>query len=270
MGLGAADHLTGVASATTQVVPLLGLGAVYSFDVGLSVLAGVHQGFSPVAPGQAADVKPEAAVNSELGLRFSRSGVRLEAIGFWSEYSNLTGECTGSTGCVGDQVNLQFNGGRARVLGLEVLGSVKKRVGAGFTLAGDVTYTLTSAHFLSDFTSENSIWGNVVAGDELPYVPLHEGQLRVRVEKGPVELGVGAAFVGDVRERAGQGVIDDAVKVPARVLFDAQASVDLGSARVYVTATNLGNQSALVSRRPFGARPVAPFMFQLGFKYAFR
>ena len=58
--------------------------------------------------------------------------------------------------------------------------------------------------------------------------------------------------------------------VPGRVLLDATASVDFGAARFYVTATNLTNQSALVARRPFGARPQAPLLFQAGFKYSFR
>lgn len=270
MGLGSADHLDGSAGLNTQLVPLLGMGAVYSFEFGASVLAGVHQGFSPVAPGQSPDIKPETALNSELGVRFSRAGLRAEVIGFWSEYSNITGECTGSTGCVGDQVNLQFNGGKARVLGVEALASIKRRVGAGVSLGADVTYTFTSAHFLSDFTSENSIWGNVVAGDELPYVPQHEGQVRVRFAKGPVEAGVGAAFVGESRERAGQGVADASVRIPPRVSLDAQASIELGPARLYLTATNLTNQPALVARRPFGARPTAPLSFQVGFKYSFR
>lgn len=263
------DHLSGTSGNALKVVPLMGIGAVYSFDFGLSVLAGVNQGFSPPPPGQV-DAKPERALNSELGFRYGRRGIRLEAIGFWSEYSNITGDCTGSSGCTNDSLNRQFSGGAARLLGVEVLGSVKGKLGWGTTGAVELAYTFTSAHFLSDFQSDNPSWGNVMAGAELPYVPAHQGQLRLRAAKGPVELGVGAAYYGQTRELAGVGEPNAAVLVPGRVLLDATASVDFGAARFYATATNLTNQPALVARRPFGARPEAPLLFQVGFKYAFR
>lgn len=263
------DHLAEFSGSKLNVVPLFGLGAVYSLDFGLSVLGGVNKGFSPPTPGQV-DALPEESINSELGVRYARRGIRFEAIGFWSEYSNITGDCTGSSGCVNDGLNRQFNGGAARILGVEALGSLKGKLGWGTSAAVELSYTFTSARFLSDFNSPNPSWGNVVAGAELPYVPAHQGQLRLRAAKGPVELGVGAVYYGQMRELAGEGEIAEPVLIPGRVLLDATASVDVGAARFYATATNLTNQSALVSRRPFGARPQAPLLFQVGFKYSFR
>lgn len=263
------DGLAGTYASALSVVPLLGVGAVYSFDFGLSVLAGVNQGFSPPTPGQVGAL-PERALNTEVGLRFGRKNVRLEAIGFWSEYENITGECTGSSGCVNDVINRQFNGGAARLLGAEVLGSVRAKVGWGVSGAAELSYTFTNAVFLSDFVSDNPSWGRVVAGAELPYVPAHQGQLRLRASKGPVELGIGGVYYGQVREVAGLGEADPSVTVPGRFLLDATATVELGQARFYLTVTNLANQASLVARRPFGARPQAPLIAQLGFKYAFR
>jgi Fe(3+) dicitrate transport protein len=263
------DHLAETSVHALSVVPLFGLGAVYSFDFGLSTLAGVNQGFSPPTPGQV-DAAPERALNSELGLRFAKHGLKLEAVGFWSEYQNLTGECTDSSGCTNDAINRQFNGGAARVLGVEALGSVRFKAGWGVTAIGELHYTFTSAHFLTDFQSDNPSWGNVVAQAELPYVPRHQGRLRLRGSKGPFELGLGAMYYGAIRELAGVGSIDPAVLVPGRVLVDATAAIEWGQARLYVTATNLINSSALVSRRPFGARPQAPMLIQVGFKYSFR
>ena len=101
-------------------------------------------------------------------------------------------------------------------------------------------------------------------------MPAHQGQLRLRASKGPVEIGVGAVYYGQTRELAGVGEPAAAVLVPQRVLLDATASVDFGAARFYVTATNLTNQAALVARRPFGARPEAPLLLQVGLKYSFR
>lgn len=264
-----ANKLRDTSTFDRNVVPLLGLGAVYAFDFGLSLIGGVHQGFSPVSPGQSADVRPERAVNSELGVRYGHNGTRAEVIGFWSEYENITGECTTSNGCAVDEISRQYNGGRARVLGAEVLASRRQKLGAlGLSVTGEVAYTFTSAHFLQSFTSDNPIWGSVEAGDFLPYIPQHQLSMRVRVNKGPFEAGFGAAYYGEFREEAGQGADD--LRIPSRWMLDATASMDFGPARFYLTATNLLNQAAPVSRRPFGIRPQAPMMAQVGFKYAFR
>lgn len=263
------DRVLDTSAGQLNAVPLLGIGAVYAFDFGLSLVAGVHQGFSPPSPGQVGALS-ERAINTELGARFARRGVRLEAIGFWSEYQNITGSCTGSTGCINDMINEQFNGGAARVLGLEALGGIRGELFWGIRGAADLSYTLTDARFLSDFQSANPTWGSVQTGYQLPYIPVHQGQLRLRVSKGPVEVGVGAMYYGELREIAGEGPPDESVRVPGRLLLDATASVELGPARIYFTATNLTNQAALVGRLPFGARPQAPLLFQGGLKYSFR
>lgn len=264
-----ANALRGTRAYDRNVVPLLGLGTVYSFDFGLSVIGGVHQGFSPVSPGQSADVAPERAVNSELGVRYAQHGTRAELIGFWSEYENITGECTTSNGCALNELARQFNGGRARVLGAEALLSRRQKLPAlGLTVNGDLAYTITSARFLTSFTSDNPVWGAVEAGDFLPYIPQHQLSMRLRVNKGPFEAGLGATYYGEFREEAGQGADD--LRIPSRWMLDATASFELGDARFYLTATNLLNQAAPVSRRPFGVRPQAPMMAQVGFKYAFR
>jgi Fe(3+) dicitrate transport protein len=263
------NELRGTLVTDRNVVPLFGLGAVYSFDFGLSLLAGVHQGFSPVAPGQSPDVRPERAINSEFGARYAQNGTRAELIGFWSEYENITGTCTNSTGCAGDEVLEQFNGGKARVLGFEALASRRQRLPMlGLSLTGELSYTFTRARFLTSFNSENPLWGAVAVNDALPYVPEHQFSLRVRLNKGPFEASVGAAYFGEMREEAGQSADD--LKLPSRWMVDATASIEFGQARFYATATNLLNQAAPVSRRPFGMRPQAPMIAQVGFKYAFR
>jgi Fe(3+) dicitrate transport protein len=262
------DRLSASTSEQTTLVPLLGLGALYAFEFGGTVFAGVHQGFSALAPGQPPDTKPETALNSELGLRFARFGLKAEVTGFWSEYQNITSECTASSGCVGDGLNQQFNGGAARTLGLEMALSARRKFGRSFSLALDASFTLTNSNFLSSFRSLNPSWGNVRAGDAVPYVPAGQGTLRLRGNVGIFELSTGAHYVSELREQAGQGETD--LKVPARWVLDADASAAVGAGRFYVNATNILNQAALVATRPFGARPQAPFMLQVGFKYLFR
>ncbi len=254
-------------------VPLFGLGAVYQFDLGLSVLGGVYQGTSPVGPGQDPKVRPEAALNSELGLRYARKGIRAELIGFWSEYSNITGECSTSTGCLGDALNVQFNGGRARTLGLETSLLYRRPLFAGLTLTMQGAYTFTQARFLSSFSSNdpiNPIWGAVQSGDELPYVPVHQFNGRVMLERGGLQAEFGVTHIGALRELAGQGDIAAEFKVPGRWLLNANVSYSPTERMTfYASATNLGNRSDLVSRRPFGARPQAPLLAQVGLRLTF-
>ena len=85
----------------TVFVP--GLGAHAQALPWLGVLAGVHSGFSPVSPGQPEEVEPERSINYEAGVRIdhrtARTHTRADAIGFFNDYSNLTSECTISSGC---------------------------------------------------------------------------------------------------------------------------------------------------------------------------
>lgn len=256
------DDLTGQEGRAFQAVPLLGVGAVLALPWGLNVFGGVHQGFSPVTPGQATDVQPERALHGELGVRMPTKRRRLEVVGFWSEYSNITGECTGSTGCVDDVLNRQFNGGAARIIGLEALASVTFDLPARVQLVPQLTYTLTTATFLTDFTSTNPIWGRVREGDRLPYVPTHQGAARLIFNRDDFSASVGLEASSGFLELAGPGATEPSV--PPRVLLDATVSQRLGAFQLYATGTNLTNQQVLVARRPYGARPLAPLSMQVG------
>ena len=71
------DHLGGPSGSVLSVVPLLGVGAVYSFDFGLSVLAGVQPGLQPShagAGGGAAGAR--AQLRAGLSLRAQGGALR--------------------------------------------------------------------------------------------------------------------------------------------------------------------------------------------------
>jgi Fe(3+) dicitrate transport protein len=251
----------------SYTVPLFGLGVVYQLPFGFSALGGVYQGTSPVGPGQSTSIRPESAINNELGVRFLRRGLRAELIGFWSEYLNVTGECSTSTGCIGDALNQQFNGGRARTLGLEATLSYRRTLkwGIGLTMQGALT--LTQSRFLSSFTSDNPIWQTVQANDDLPYVPSQQFNGRLGLQKGGFEVQLGLTHIGAMRELAGQGPLIAEFSVPARTLLNATMSFSPHErVTFYAAATNLLNRADLVSRRPFGARPQAPLLIQGGLR----
>ena len=101
---------------------------------GLRLFGGVHKGFT--APTNAPGVKEERAVNFELGLRANGDAWHGEMTGFWSDYDNLLGVCTASSGAdceVGDA----FNGDAATVRGLEVLFHVGLVRDRGFKRAAE-------------------------------------------------------------------------------------------------------------------------------------
>ena len=149
---GLTDRRAGARNENQQLVALPGLGFYYQVATSLGVLAGVHRGFSPVAPGQPNEVKPEDSVNLEAGLRFREPGKELEVIGFANRYSNMLGQCTQSKGCPSDLLDAQFNGGAVDVTGAEATAKVSGSISRlRWELKG--AYTFTASRFRTTFDS---------------------------------------------------------------------------------------------------------------------
>lgn len=257
-----------VAGSYQAVLPGIGLFQGLTKDLG--VLAGVYRGFSPTAPGQSRTNQPETSVNYEAGARFSRRGMRAEVIGFFNSYSNLTDVCTFSNGCVAETLDRQFDAGRARIYGLEAYGESEIPLGNQFVLPARASYTYTNSEFLNAFDSQDPILGNVVRGDQLPYIPYHQLALSAGLERRVWAVNVSGTYVGTMREVAGQGPAPATELTDAYFLLGASASYKLTSwLKVYATGTNLLNQAYLASRRPYGARPGAPLMVNVGAKAEF-
>lgn len=264
------DHLTGRTDGLIQQVVLPGGGAFVALPYDLGVFAGVYQGFSPVPPGQSSAVRPEKSVNYEGGLRFSPKRLRAEVIGFYNDYTNLSNVCTISTGCVQENLDQQFDGGRAAVYGVEAYLESEWRPRRGLLIPGRLAYTYTEARFLSAFSSSDPIFGDVEENDEIPYVPRHQLSASVGVEMDRWAANVAGTYVGAMRELAGQGAPAAGEATDASFVLDASASVKpLSFLTVYLQGRNLTNQAFIVSRRPFGARPGAPLSVQGGVKVDF-
>lgn len=265
------DRLAGGAtrSAPQQVV-LPGLGAFYALRRDLGLLAGVHRGFSPVPPGQAPGTEPERSTNYEAGVRYAPRRLRVEIIGFYNDYQNLTSVCGYSSGCTSGDLDRQFDAGRARVYGLETYVESELQPAAGLTLPARLAYTFTDARFLGDFSSNEPTYGDVRAGDELPYVPRHQLAASLGVETRALALNLAGTYVGSMRELAGQGEPAPRTTTDAYFVLDASASYRvLSYLSVYANGRNLLDEAAIVARRPFGARPNAPRWLQLGLKASF-
>ena len=109
------NRLADTSQDNLSIVLLPGMGLHYELTPWWGLLAGVHSGFSPVSPGQPKDVNPEQSVNYEAGTRIAWQKTEAEVIGFFNDYSNLTGECTFSSGCADELINQQFNGACSRL-----------------------------------------------------------------------------------------------------------------------------------------------------------
>jgi Fe(3+) dicitrate transport protein len=268
------DHMLAepVLHAGDYAVLVPGGGIAYHITDEASVLAGVHRGFVPIAPSAAADIRPESSVNYEAGARWRDHRIQADAIGFFSDYSNLKGSCTLASGCTDAQDGQEFNGGRVRVYGLEAQVGAEPTLyrRARLTLPFAAAYTFTRSEFRSAFSSEFAGWGDVALGDELPYLPAHLLSLSAAVKAPRWELGATARYRGETRDRAGQGAIPEAERAASLLTFDLAAHARLHAyAELYATCSNLLDEQVIISRRPYGARPNPPRMVAVGYKGRF-
>lgn len=263
------DRLEDTEASRDDVVTLPGLGLHYAITDRFGVLGGVHRGFSPVSPGQARSIDPEFSINYEGGARYrDTAGSEVTAIGFFNDYQNLTGECSFSAGCADADLDRQFNGGEARIYGVEVLAGHAFSLPRGLWLPVQATYTFTRTEFLTGFASDNPQFGAVEAGDEMPYVPAHQGHLRVGVEDGFRWAAYAAATaVSEAREEAGSG--DDGLTTDAYVRLDLSGRYTFWrELTAQLNVDNVTNTRPIVSRRPYGARSIAPLTVQGALSYA--
>jgi Fe(3+) dicitrate transport protein len=244
-----------------------GGGVVWQPRVDLGFLVGVHRGFVPVAPEDEGTVDPETSVNYEAGLRYAKNGASLETIGFFSDYGNLVGTCTFSSGCQEELAGQTFAGGKVHSYGLELLATAELAAGFGLRAPLRLGYTFQRSIFRQSFTSDNPQWGDIEQGDELPYLPAH--QLHAQAAVGGVhwEVALAGRYTSAMRDTAGQGEAPAAEWTDAAWVLDAAARVRWPRwGELYVTVDNVLDEAHITSRRPFAARPGVPRLVLVGYK----
>ncbi|MGE0395382.1 MAG: TonB-dependent receptor family protein [Kofleriaceae bacterium] len=263
-----ADWLTMGQREGDYAVLIPGGGVEYHITDEASVLAGVHRGFAPVAPSAAADVRPESSVNYEAGARWRDERITADLIGFFSDYSNLKGSCTLSSGCMEAMEGEEYNGGHVRVWGAEAQVGGEWPLAAKVSLPFGVAYTLTRSEFQHSFAS--TFWGDVDEGDELPYLPRHQLAVTAGVKHPRWEGDATVRYRGEARDVAGQGPIEPQLAAEALLTIDLALHARIRPwAEVYATCSNLLDEQVIISRRPYGARPNPPRMIAVGYKARF-
>ena len=237
-----------------------GFGATYDVSKNLKLVAGFHQGMSPVFNGDA-----EEADNMELGFRFNEGTTAVEIIYFASDYANLVAECKNSSG--GDcDAGDTFSGGEVDVSGLEVDASwVIQRNAVNYPLA--ITYTSTDATFDNSF--ESDYFGVVASGDDLPYIPSSV-------------LAISAGFITEsgwsgYMRMADLGSSCSTAACGAYENIEAYSYIDLSIRKrvnenldIYSVLENATDNEDIAARAPKnGARSQKPQAFKIGFSYKF-
>ncbi|WP_246261489.1 TonB-dependent receptor family protein [Alteromonas ponticola] len=258
----------------TTRIWLPGANAYYAINDSQGIFGGVHQGFVPTSPIQAASVDVEKSVNYELGWRHVERWQRAELVGFFNDYSNLIESCSQSAGC---DTDLTFVAGNVDVYGLE--GSYQETLflDNGWQIPLSVTYTHTQSEFKESFYSAFEQWGFVDAGNPVPYLAENMLSLSAGVKASLFDITLIVSYADSMPESAQQmltGSSDDSALAGKET--DSSINVDLSAgynfnrnSRIYFKVDNLLEEQDIVSRRPYGARPNKARQFQLGYKYSF-
>ena len=237
-----------------------GFGATYDVSENLKLVAGFHQGMSPVFNGDA-----EEADNMELGFRYNKGRTAVEVIYFASDYANLVAECKNSSG--GDcDAGDTFSGGEVDVSGLEIDASwVVQSNTVNYPIA--ITYTSTDATFDNSFDSD--YFGVVASGDDVPYIPSSV-------------LAISAGFITEsgwsgYMRMADHGSSCSTAACGAYENIEAYSYIDLSLRKrvnenldVYGVLENVTDNEDIAARAPKnGASSQKPQTFKVGFSYKF-
>lgn len=264
------DYRTGEEGDGFVAAFMPGGGIYYELLRGWGILTGVYRGFSPPPPAAGSETRPEYSVNYEAGTRFTRGPLRMEAIGFYNDYQNMTDVCTLASGCIDENLDRQFDAGKARIYGAEVFASHEAQLPWGLTLPASVAYTFSQGEFRNSFESQDPIYGMVEKGDHVPYLPPHQLNATLALEHRYGGVNASFNYVARMREVAGSGDLIDAEATDEQVWLDVGVFArPLSWLTLYGNVRNVTGEENLVSRRPYGARGNAPRWIQFGVKAGF-
>lgn len=239
-----------------------GLGALYDLSEHTRLVAGVHKGFA--TPGSNPGVDPEESVNFELGIRHESRNWGVEAMGFFTDYENLVGVCTNSSGSDCDPGDA-FNGEGVHIPGLELTAHSTLAGPSGWMFPLRLSWTWMDAEFQTGFNSE--FFGQVQAGDPVPYVPEQQLWLSLGAEAGQFAAFLNAAYADGVCTQAS---CDEFERTGSGTVLDLALHYRLNVAwQVYGLVENISDELQMVSREPYGARPNKPRSLTLGVRYGF-
>jgi Fe(3+) dicitrate transport protein len=259
------DRAGNLDSAREELIP--GAGLFYLIDESFGAFFGVNRGLALASIDDVGSGKPEQSINYELGLRYKKKRAAADLVGFYSDYSNIKGTCSFSSGCSSQDIDKSFDGGKAKVYGLELSSSYTGLWG-GFYWPISMQYTYTHGVFENRFVSSLADWGIgiIEPNDPLPYIPKHQASLNLGIKGSRAQFMASYRYVS---EKFDQAAAEGRKRMDHYRVVDLSVSVwpyKQAPYELYMTADNVLKSRYLVSYRPFGARPGKPQSFSFGVK----
>ena len=208
--------------------------------------AGIHRGFTPA--GSKEGVLPELSLSSEAGIQHLKLPINLTL--FHSTYDRLLGSDAASAG--GSGSGEMFNGGAAEIYGLE------GQLGKSFKNQEiRATITATRAYFIESFSSEFDGWGEVSAGDLMPYIPKLQCAFQHKWEKKRWTISSQLQYLSPRKSAA---EMDDYDLPKSLVINEAVRYALTENITLKLSLQNATNTRHVVAARPAGYRTFAPRM----------
>jgi Fe(3+) dicitrate transport protein len=228
---------------------LPGIAANYQVTDNWSVLAGYHEGMTPLGGGAKDGEGPALSDNYEFGVRFNNGTLHSEAIAFYSDFSKFAEICSLATPCANGENQGSLSTGGAVVQGLEFQAGSLFTMG-NFYIPVDLAYTYTKAETNSDSGGVSDL--------TLANIPENIFSLRVGLEhnSGWNNYAV-AKYIDKTCAIQGCNQSNDAFDET-----EALTTVDLISRyqfdqgpEVFMKVVNVFDKQEIISRSPYGARP---------------
>ena len=247
---------------------LPGVGLVYDVTEQWSLLAGVHRGFAPPGAGSRDGIGAELSTNYEWGARFDNGTLNGEVIAFFSDYENTVQNCSVAVPCPDGSDGGTYSLGEAEIQGLEASLGREWVLANGWGVPLRATYTYTDAEI-----SQDSDAGNLLAGDNLAYLPENVFALSAGLDSGADwRVNLTAAYQDEmcVNTSCNRGSTDQFDHTGSLWVVDAAAHYDFNQdLSGYLKIDNLLDDQEIISRSPDGARANKPRTAIVGVKYLF-
>ena len=216
---------------------------------------------------------PRPAGTTRRARAPAAAAARAEAIGFFNDYRNLISSCTLAGGCPAEQVDRQFNAGRAAHLGVR---AVRPDRLAAAALAGaspcTLAYTFTRTRLASSFVSRRPSAGQrSKRATSCPTFPSTRAPPAPPWRPPASACRSGASYTSRDARAGRAGPHSRWLQHRPRAgVRGRRACVPLaGRPSSTCTCATSTNAHDVASRRPYGARPISPRWLQLGVKSAF-
>ena len=259
---------TVVASTKSNESDILlpGLSFAYDLNDNIQTLAGYHKGFSPIGGGASSEQEPEESDNFEYGARYKKDDFFIEGIGFFSDFSDKSENCSLASPCSNDATSGTYVTGEAEISGLEFQVQNTFKTGS-MQIPLSFVYTYTKA----EITGNNNASG-FVSGDLLKAVPENVFSLRAGFEhsSGWDNYAI-IKYIDETCVSTGCNRSNDAFgKTESLFVVDWVSRYEYSSnTDLFLKVTNLLDNQVIISREPDGARPNKPRTISAGVRIDF-